>query len=97
MPDDLENVLLSCLAKDPEERPATARLLAASLAACADADTWTENNAQEWWDERGEPVKRASRAPGSSSSAADSPQDTLDIDLARRQLVTEALTAPGGE
>ncbi len=97
VPDDLENVLLSCLAKDPEERPATARLLAASLAACADADTWTENNAQEWWDERGEPVKRASRAPGSSSSAADSPQDTLDIDLARRQLVTEALTAPGGE
>lgn len=47
---DFEAVLMACLAKDPNERPATAAELARRLAACASADSWTEEDGQHWWD-----------------------------------------------
>jgi serine/threonine-protein kinase len=48
IPEDLEAVILSCLAKDPEARPQTAEKLDARLAACAVA-VWTKEHADEWW------------------------------------------------
>jgi serine/threonine-protein kinase len=49
VPEDLERVILSCLAKDPDARPQTASLLLEQLMSCADAHAWTEREADAWW------------------------------------------------
>ena len=46
---DLEAVILSCLTKDPDERPGNARELARRLAACEDSGTWGGDEARDWW------------------------------------------------
>jgi eukaryotic-like serine/threonine-protein kinase len=46
---DLESVLLACLAKRPEDRPASAHVLREQLAACAAAGRWTNARAARWW------------------------------------------------
>jgi serine/threonine-protein kinase len=48
---DLEELLLSCLAKDPKGRPATAQALREKLLACRAAGTWTAPSASAWWKE----------------------------------------------
>ncbi len=47
---DLADLLLACLAKAPADRPPTAAALAEALRACADAGTWTEEDARRWWE-----------------------------------------------
>ena len=42
---------LSCLAKDPTDRPASARELWARLGAIACDRPWTEERAERWWAE----------------------------------------------
>jgi hypothetical protein len=46
---DLEAVLLTCLAKRPEDRPASAHVLRERLRACAAAGRWTDARAAQWW------------------------------------------------
>jgi hypothetical protein len=46
---DLEDLLMSCLAKQPAQRPASADALEAALAKCAAAARWTRVEADEWW------------------------------------------------
>jgi serine/threonine-protein kinase len=46
---DLEALLLECLAKRPEERPASAHVLRERLHACAAAGRWTSARAASWW------------------------------------------------
>jgi serine/threonine-protein kinase len=46
---DLETLLLDCLAKLPEQRPASARVLRERLLACAAAGSWTNARAAQWW------------------------------------------------
>jgi eukaryotic-like serine/threonine-protein kinase len=46
---DLADLLMRCLAKQPEERPATAETLDQALAACAAAATWSTREAEQWW------------------------------------------------
>ncbi len=48
---DLEAVILACLAKRPEDRPASAQDLRARLHACAAAGRWTQAAAASWWAE----------------------------------------------
>ena len=50
LPDDLQNVLMSCLRKDPEERPTSADELADALLQCQDAGNWTIADACQWWE-----------------------------------------------
>ncbi|MEM7434007.1 MAG: serine/threonine-protein kinase [Myxococcota bacterium] len=50
VPADLEQLVLSCLAKDPAERPATARELARRLSQC-EGEPWTQEMAAAWWQE----------------------------------------------
>jgi eukaryotic-like serine/threonine-protein kinase len=49
VPPDLERVILACLAKDPDARPASAEALARALERCAGAGGWTNENAAAWW------------------------------------------------
>lgn len=49
VPKSLEQVILSCLAKKPADRPQTAVELARLLAGCEGIGTWTEEDAAAWW------------------------------------------------
>jgi serine/threonine-protein kinase len=49
LPSDLEAVVLRCLEKEPDKRFPDANSLEKALAACSDADQWTEEDAQQWW------------------------------------------------
>jgi serine/threonine-protein kinase len=48
VPKALDDLILTCLAKDPAARPQTARELSLRLAA-VDVPVWTETRAREWW------------------------------------------------
>jgi eukaryotic-like serine/threonine-protein kinase len=49
VPEDLERVVLACLAKDRAARPQTASALAEALRCCRDAGCWSEADAELWW------------------------------------------------
>jgi eukaryotic-like serine/threonine-protein kinase len=49
IPTALDQLVLSCLAKDPAERPQSARELSRRLAEIQGVSTWTENRARDWW------------------------------------------------
>ena len=50
IPEALERLILSCLEKDPAQRPRTADDLAESLAACPVETPWAPVRARQWWD-----------------------------------------------
>lgn len=52
IPEDLDAVILACLAKDPADRPRTAEELDARLATCS-VTAWTKEMAEEWWNLHG--------------------------------------------
>jgi plasmid stabilization system protein ParE len=49
IPAALDQLVLSCLAKDPAERPQSARELSRRLAEIEGAEAWTQDRAREWW------------------------------------------------
>jgi eukaryotic-like serine/threonine-protein kinase len=63
LPDELERVIASCLAKDPHDRPADARALARVLRAIAipPEHAWTDEHAHAWWRTH-RPVEHAAAA-----------------------------------
>ncbi|MFL5477323.1 MAG: serine/threonine-protein kinase [Gemmatimonadales bacterium] len=62
VPADLDRIILSCLAKLPEDRPQTAHELSQLLAASAAGNGWTEERAHRWWD-RHHPAAGGIRSP----------------------------------
>ena len=69
---DLETLLLACLAKRPEERPASAHVLRERLLACAAAGRWTNTRAAQWWAVH----RHQLRSGGAGASAASTAVDT---------------------
>jgi serine/threonine-protein kinase len=65
---DLEAVLLACLAKRPQDRPASALMLREQLRACVAAGRWTNARAAQWWAVH----RHALRSGGAGASAASS-------------------------
>jgi tRNA A-37 threonylcarbamoyl transferase component Bud32 len=51
VPDDLERIVLRCLAKDPAERFANAQDLEHALSECGCAADWDREQAARWWQE----------------------------------------------
>jgi serine/threonine-protein kinase len=49
IPQPLEDLVLSCLAKDPADRPQSARELSRRLAELPGAEAWTQEHARAWW------------------------------------------------
>ncbi len=49
IPAALDRLVLACLAKDPAERPQSARELSARLAVVEGANGWTQDRARSWW------------------------------------------------
>jgi serine/threonine-protein kinase len=52
IPQDLEQVVLRCMAREPEERFSDARSLERALASCQCGDQWDEDRASQWWSTR---------------------------------------------
>jgi serine/threonine-protein kinase len=79
---DMETVLLACLAKRPEDRPASAHVLRDRLRACAAAGLWTNARAAQWWAMHREELRSggaAARAPGGPSAAVDARPAQLTV------------------
>jgi serine/threonine-protein kinase len=55
IPPELDEIVLACLAKRPEDRPATARDLADRLEQCEVDELWSRGHARLWWESRLEP------------------------------------------
>jgi eukaryotic-like serine/threonine-protein kinase len=80
IPNDLERVVLTCLAKKPEQRPESALALGQALERCRDAHSWSERDAEAWW--RGVQAEEPRPAARSSEEA---PQRTVvRVDLGER-------------
>jgi serine/threonine-protein kinase len=77
VPEDLEAIVLACLAKVPSDRPQTARALRELLLACADRATWSEEDARAWWAAK-PALERA------TTELENAPTETLIIDWSSR-------------
>src|SRR5262249_59247607 len=53
IPEDLERVVLRCLAKDAADRFADAESLEPALRACACSGDWDQDRAARWWRDAG--------------------------------------------
>ena len=51
IPPALDALVLACLAKDPADRPQTARELSRRLGESVEGEAWSEERARGWWDE----------------------------------------------
>ncbi|OFW21582.1 MAG: hypothetical protein A3H97_12835 [Acidobacteria bacterium RIFCSPLOWO2_02_FULL_65_29] len=69
IPKELDAIVLACLAKDPSDRPQTARELARRLEAVPVSGEWTLELARAWWEtHRPEPGKAGSLGSFASAS-----------------------------
>ncbi len=49
IPADLDELVLACLEKEPERRPASAMSLRSQLAGCVSNDPWNGEEGRSWW------------------------------------------------
>jgi len=49
IPPSLDEIILSCLEKDPEKRPPNAQTLSSQLGSCLSEEFWSQDLAEKWW------------------------------------------------
>ena len=80
VPEQLEALILSCLAKDPDERPQSADELRVALDSCNDVGEWTEADARAWWARCGSDIHKRRDTHTVPLSGV-----TMQVDLLRRR------------
>ena len=80
IPAPLETAILTCLAKDPADRPRDARVLADALTA-GDAHDWDQTQAANWWAE----YREQAGAAGMPAADRTAGLPTVEIDLTSRR------------
>ena len=83
VPAALEALVMACLAKSPEGRPAGAQALHDALAALV-VPGWSQAEARTWWETHRSSLKEGARARLTTSGGEVGA--TLDVDVARRVL-----------
>jgi serine/threonine-protein kinase len=78
IPEELDFILLQCLAKEPNERPQTMQDLAESLRRIPFANPWTQERARRWWLDEG------SRRPAAISASDSAPREVSIASTAER-------------
>ncbi|MDH3655007.1 MAG: serine/threonine protein kinase [Myxococcales bacterium] len=58
IPRQLEALIMSCLAKNPDDRPQSADEMRVALASCAGVGEWTEADARSWWARYGSAIRK---------------------------------------
>ncbi len=66
--DDLQNVLMSCLQKDTNQRPMSMDELADTLRGCEDHGRWTQVDSVQWWNHQFRGFG-GSQAPGAAAAS----------------------------
>jgi serine/threonine-protein kinase len=64
IPAALDALILDCLAKDPEARPASAAVVSDRLAAAVPTNAWTPEAAHAWWERHSPLTPGGTAAPG---------------------------------
>ena len=82
IPPALDELILQCLAKDPERRPPSALELSRLLDAIEGAGSWPRPHAEAWWKERAPALIQTAKARSSENSSP-GPR-TIAVDLERR-------------
>jgi serine/threonine-protein kinase len=62
IPEALDQLIWSCVSKNPDERPETALAFLQKLARIPDGEPWTPASALEWWQEMGPRVTPTAKA-----------------------------------
>ena len=68
VPHGLQEIIMCCLAKEPDERPQSADELRQLLQSCRDIEDWGPSDARDWWAQHGDEL------PGSRTAEAAYPE-----------------------
>ncbi len=83
--DDLEAIVLQCLAKKPADRPTDALGLRDSLLACQAAGSWSSGDARQWWEDKADEID-AFRRRQKVEMSDNVPPSALTVALQKRNV-----------